>query len=188
MIFMPECSVFIGTEPVGTLRWQEDGPYISIQAGCPFEEGSIYRLTVRGESGPDLYLGVMTPQNGRFTITKRLRSKDCGPLLNSYLCGAYIERSGIDGTPLTPLPFAFSALSTAANAALPGDQLFAEEAGACPGLMWAMLSGRRYFVFEFIPGQEMPMTPFFSLMTVFEHLGRLYAAFCADADGVLRSI
>lgn len=181
---MSDCPLFLDDREIGRLRWSKEGGNMVIWAGCPFEDGYIYRVYVGyGREPAKLYIGVMMPERNRFVISKKLPFVKCRFLEDREDVSAFIERRRPGEEERTPpLPFGFSRLS-AIKSGSTGCGDFIENMFASCGGLWALHEGKSYFVAPWEPGSELKISSFFCLLTFFRHQERGYMALCVDGEG-----
>lgn len=81
----------------GELSLREEGLYLCARARCTLPGGALYRLFLVGERG-ELSLGVLAPDDGALSVSRRLPCARTGPL------GALVEGQArrsfyLDGAP-----------------------------------------------------------------------------------------
>ncbi len=163
---MGQVLLYLGKDPVGTVRWQTCEGGLSLEARCPFSPNRIYRLLLCTEQGTQK-LGVMLPEGPEFLLKKVL------PEPAVPICG--LIDCTLPGEPHLPgLPLALSAF-------VPVDDRELEEL-ACPqgretlyGAWWRDL---RLYLFPLDSETVSPMAPFFCLTTLLRQNGRDYGVFC----------
>ncbi len=183
---MYRCKLLLNGQSVGEVRWSLSEKRVSIWAECPFEKDYIYRVTMYGESGDGLALGVMAPEKGRFLVHRDLPPHKAGLLFCAppYALRGEIVRTLPGETRTPPLPFAFSAME-----ALPDgyggirDPLLCRCAEQTAHLRYRRHAGTEYLAFPLHIGGAMDFIPFFCLVTPVWLEGALYGILCVDKEG-----
>lgn len=180
---MSDCPLFLDDREIGRLRWSREENSMVIWAGCPFEDGYIYRVYAGcGQEPSKLYIGVMMPERNRFVISKRLPASKCRFLEERDDVSAFIEKRRPGEEERTPpLPFGFSRLSAIKKGSTGWDYI--EDIFSSCGGLYALHEGKGYFVAPWEPGNELKISPFFCLLTFFRHQDKGYMVLCVDREG-----
>lgn len=184
---MKGCKLLLNGKEVGQVRWEEAKTGATLWASCPFEEGYIYRVSVKGEGGLSLPVGVMMPEGERFTLKKKLALGISQPLMrepeHTFTGVIARNRPGEVNTP--PLPFSFSELKEYGEENLKtGDRLL-QYCMQKSRVKYGAHEGVRYIVFPLDIGGECNMAPFLTITTVMEYEGAFYGVLCMDQAGVI---
>ena len=181
-----DCPIYLDDSSIGTLRWTREGGGVRIYASCRYEEGYIYRLYVGDDTDAEkLSLGVMMPENGRFTLLKNLPEHKCTFMLSGRGIAALVDRRRPGEERSTPpLPFAFSKLEKLPKAAGDTGDFIRDTFSRADG-SYTLHMGVRYYVAPWEPGKELIPSSFFCMLTYFRFEQKGYIVLCVDKDNTL---
>lgn len=154
---MEVCDCYLGRQKIGAVHWQNDGPRLTVQVSCPFEEGVLYRALLY--TGLDMIpLGVMLPRQGQFVLQKQL-------YLQAKPVSVHIDRTLPGECHLQGLPLGLSA--------------FIQDED---GLMHGCWLNTELLLFPLQTGESCLWAHLLCLASIVEQEGKLYAVLCAKED------
>ena len=187
---MDGCKLYRNETPVGSIRWQRSEHTVTIWASCSFERNYIYRVYLRADHYPELYLGVMLPQDGAFFLKKTCAMRKTSILQATeadHLRGEII-RSVPGEKRALPLPFAFSELRLEHSFSFIEDPVLRNCLESQSGVMYTIYERIYYFVFPLDVHQPSAMAPFYCITTPVVVGTGLYGAFQMDMQGKVSQI
>ena len=157
----------------GRLLWDDRTASVT----CPFEKGYIYRVFLVSREN-ELPLGVMVPEGGEFRLSKSSRA--VADFLSSGDVGVRVERYIPGERNMIPLPFAFSRLERRKGGF--SDEVLAHLSEK-KDAFYCEADGRKYLVFEIVPGGECPFSAVLSVAVPVFYGGKIYGAVIEDEMG-----
>ncbi len=177
---MRELPLLLDGAARGKVRLFDIGSRVRVEASCPFEDGYIYRVVLRG-SGASLPLGVMTPQNDAFVLRRELHA---ARLPAGELRAEIDRRLPGQAEPETRLPFAFSDLRPLKEEEPSLDPFIADLFRRAHGMV-ADCGGTAYLVHPWEIGEALETSPLFCFLSFFRHGGRGWCALGVSKSGEL---
>lgn len=158
-------KVFLREKPMGEAKIFTENKRLFIEFSCPADMDYIYRLTASA-NGETQNIGVMTVENGRFYIKKRLDAAFCGAS-GEKIEKLFIAVKRIGGKGCPPFDFCPSDFKELENNFPTSDEalLCAVQRG---GLMKLDYMGTTYIAAPFCEKREFLLAAFFSVVKIWE--------------------